>query len=282
MSSKVAEQTAQKPRAAKPDYFVHPSACIDRPCSIGPGTKIGPFSHVMKNARIGQNCSIGQNVFVASSAVIGDGVTIQNNVSIHDGVVLEDGVFCGPSVSLAAPTGGLSRFSRSENGTVPLLSQSPRSENGTVPLPDEVQQTLIQRGAILGPNATILAGHTVGQYADVSAGAVVDADVLRHTVVAGVPAARVAWRCRCGNTPIGSGSCVVTSCAVCGRHYRIEPDGPIEYSPTEERASRKAHLKRNGKGSSSSRSNPAAVGRCVLLVAYRLLPTACCLPPTVC
>ena len=269
MSGKVVQKSSQKQPAAEPDYFVHPSACVDRPCSIGPGTKIRHFSHIVQGARIGRNCSIGQNVFVASSAVIGDGVTIQNNVSVYDAVVLEDGVFCGPSVALAGGprglsqfsrsedetdplprTGGLSQFSRSENGTVPLcadpegvaVSQSPPSEDETVPLPDEVQQTLIQRGAILGANVVVLAGLTVGEYAEVAAGAVVDADVARYAVAAGVPASRIGWRCRCGEAVLGSPGRLVTACSACGRHYHIEPAGLREYSPTEERARRKAHL----------------------------------------
>ena len=84
--------------APKPEYFVHESAYVDLPCSIGKGTRIWHFSHIMKGAAIGQNCAIGQNVVIGSAAVVGNGVKIQNNVSIYDAVTLEDGVFCGPSM----------------------------------------------------------------------------------------------------------------------------------------------------------------------------------------
>ena len=87
-----------RPRRPPPDYFVHPSAYVDQPCSIGAGTKIWHFSHVMKGAVVGANCAIGQNVVISSAAVIGNGVKIQNNVSVYDAVTLEDGVFCGPSM----------------------------------------------------------------------------------------------------------------------------------------------------------------------------------------
>ncbi len=79
------------------DCFVHPSAFVDEPCTIGAGTKIWHFCHVMAGARIGERCILGQNVFVANDAVIGNNVKIQNNVSVYAGVELEDDVFCGPS-----------------------------------------------------------------------------------------------------------------------------------------------------------------------------------------
>src|SRR5688500_7348411 len=81
----------------KSQYYAHPTAIIDEPCTIGSGTKIWHFSHIMQNARIGENNSLGQNVFVASNVIIGNNVKIQNNVSVYMGVEIEDDVFCGPS-----------------------------------------------------------------------------------------------------------------------------------------------------------------------------------------
>ena len=260
MSTKVVEQSTQKQPATEPDYFVHPSAYVDRPCSIGPGTKIWHFSHIMEGARIGRDCSLGQNVFVASSAILGDGVKVRNNVSILDGVVLEDAVFCGPSVVFSehirglsqfsrsengtVDTRGLSQFSRSENGTVPLPARSRSGENGTVPLPDDThrkdQRTLIRRGATLGPNSTIACGLTVGQYAFVSAGAVVDADVPAFALLSGVPAKRIGWLCRCGETTLDFSGRLTSCCTACGRHYRLDSAGPQQYSPAGQRARDKA------------------------------------------
>jgi len=79
------------------DFFAHPTALIDEPCTIGTGTKIWHFCHVMPGARIGERCVLGQNVFVANDVLIGNNVKIQNNVSVYAGVELEDDVFCGPS-----------------------------------------------------------------------------------------------------------------------------------------------------------------------------------------
>ncbi|MGQ9574327.1 MAG: Gfo/Idh/MocA family oxidoreductase [Thermoguttaceae bacterium] len=183
--------------ASARDYYVHPSAYVDEPCWIGPGTKIWHFSHVMKGARVGANCVIGQNVLVASTAVIGDGVKIQNNVSIYDGVVLEDGVFCGPSVV----------FTNVVN---------PRSE---IVRKAEYRPTLVKRGATLGANSTILCGHTIGEYAFVAAGAVVTRDVPAFALVAGVPARQIGWICRCAAQRLQFDGQGQSHCSVCGRSY---------------------------------------------------------------
>ncbi|MEJ5248502.1 MAG: DapH/DapD/GlmU-related protein, partial [Caldilinea sp.] len=124
-------------------YYVHPSAYVDEPCEIGPGTKIWHFCHIMQNARIGANCNLGQNVFVASGVVIGSNVKIQNNVSVYAGVELEDDVFCGPSCV----------FTNVIN---------PRSQ---IVRHGQYQRTLVRRGATIGANATIVCGVTIGQYA---------------------------------------------------------------------------------------------------------------------
>ncbi len=192
------------PPVAQPDYFVHPSAYVDQPCSIGAGTKIWHFSHVMKGAVVGHNCAIGQNVVIGSAAVIGNGVKIQNNVSVYDAVTLEDGVFCGPSVV----------FTNVIN---------PRSE---IVRKSEYRPTLVRQGATLGANSTIVCGHTVGRYAFVAAGAVVAADVPDFALVAGVPARRIGWMCRCAASQLEFHGDAAT-CAACGRPYRLS-DGQVQ------------------------------------------------------
>jgi len=193
--------------AAAPDpspkpYFAHESAYVDQPCTIGPGTRIWHFSHVMKGARIGVNCSIGQNVVIASTAAIGDGVKIQNNVSVYDGVVLEDGVFCGPSMV----------FTNVLN---------PRSE---IVRKSEYRPTLVKRGATLGANATIVCGHTVGEYAFVAAGAVVIGDVPAYALVAGVPAKQLGWMCRCAAARLEFDGAGMACCPECQQAYRLSGD----------------------------------------------------------
>ncbi len=183
--------------ANEPDYFVHDSAFVDPPCSVGAGTKIWHFSHVLKGAKIGKKCVIGQNVQIASSAVIGDGVKIQNNVSVYDGVVIEDGVFCGPSMV----------FTNVIN---------PRSE---IVRRGEYKPTLVKRGATLGANSTIVCGHTIGQYAFIAAGAVVTRDVPAFALVAGVPARQVGWMCRCAASRLQFDADGHAQCPVCAGNY---------------------------------------------------------------
>jgi UDP-2-acetamido-3-amino-2,3-dideoxy-glucuronate N-acetyltransferase len=157
-------------------YFAHPTAVIDLPVSIGPGTKIWHFCHVMSGAVIGQNCVLGQNVFVGARARIGNNVKLQNNVSVYDCVHLEDDVFCGPSAVFTNVVHPRSHVSRK----------------------DEFATTLVRRGATIGANATILCGLTIGQFAFVGAGAVVTADVPDYALVVGVPARQKGWACQCG------------------------------------------------------------------------------------
>src|SRR6202166_308673 len=158
------------------DYFVHASAYVDDPCSIGTGTKVWHFSHVMKNAQIGLHCNIGQNVVISPDVVIGNNVKIQNNVSVYTGCILEDDVFCGPSMV----------FTNVIN---------PRSH---VVRKDEYKTTLVRKGASLGANCTVVCGTTIGRYAFVGAGSVVTRDVPDYTVVYGDPARARGWMCGCG------------------------------------------------------------------------------------
>ncbi|WP_282779246.1 acyltransferase [Phaeodactylibacter xiamenensis] len=153
------------------DYYVHPSAWVDEGAQIGKGTKIWHFCHLMPGAVIGEGCSLGQNVFVASGVQIGNRVKIQNNVSLYEGVICEDEVFLGPSMvftNVINPRAGVERKT-------------------------EYRPTLIQKGATIGANATLLCGHSIGTYAFIAAGAVVTRDVPAYALVAGVPARQTGW-----------------------------------------------------------------------------------------
>ena len=158
------------------DYYVHPSAIIDEPCSIGSGTKIWHFCHIMAGARIGENCVLGQNVMVADGVIIGNNVKIQNNVSLYNGVELEDDVFCGPSCV----------FTNVIN---------PRSQ---IIRRDEYQRTLVRRGATIGANATIICGITIGRYAFIGAGSVARKDVPEYGLILGIPGELKGWMSRHG------------------------------------------------------------------------------------
>jgi UDP-2-acetamido-3-amino-2,3-dideoxy-glucuronate N-acetyltransferase len=158
------------------DYFVHESSFVDPGSRIGSGTRIWHFCHVMPGAVIGERCSLGQNVVVMPGTLIGNNVRIQNNVSIYEGVVLEDDVFCGPSCVFTNVANPRSHVSRKH----------------------EYLPTVVRRGATIGANATVVCGHTLGEFCFIGAGAVVTGDVPAHALMVGVPARRAGWMCRCG------------------------------------------------------------------------------------
>jgi UDP-2-acetamido-3-amino-2,3-dideoxy-glucuronate N-acetyltransferase len=157
-------------------YWAHATALVDQPATIGDDTKVWHFCHVMAGAKIGKRCSFGQNVFVGAKAVVGDGCKIQNNVSLYDEVILADDVFVGPSAV----------FTNVVNPRAFVVRK------------DEYRKTEVGRGASIGANATIVCGHPIGEYAFVAAGAVVSREVPAYALVAGVPARRIGWMCKCG------------------------------------------------------------------------------------
>jgi len=181
------------------DYFVHESSYVDENVTIGEGTKIWHFCHVQKNAVIGAGCSLGQNVNISSNVKIGNGVKIQNNVAVYEGVEIEDYVFCGPSCVFT-------------NDLTPRAKYPKGSAN--------YKKTLVKTGASIGANATIVCGHTVGEWALIGAGAVVACNVPAHALMLGVPAVRRGWVCECGAI-LKNG----LKCECCGRSYTETDDG---------------------------------------------------------
>lgn len=150
---------------------IHPTAIIDEGAQIGEGSRVWHWVHICCGARIGKGVSLGQNVFVGNKVVIGDQCKIQNNVSVYDNVTLEEGVFCGPSMV----------FTNVYN---------PRS---LIERKNEYRNTLVKRGATLGANCTIVCGVTIGEYAFIGAGAVVNKNVKPFALMVGVPARQIGW-----------------------------------------------------------------------------------------
>lgn len=187
-------------------YFVHPSSFIDDDVEIGEGTKIWHFCHIQSGARIGKNCSFGQNVNVSNNVVVGDGVKVQNNVSLYEGVILEKDVFCGPSCVF---TNDLTPRARFPKGTAAY------------------KKTIVKHDATIGANATIICGHTIGEYATIAAGAVVTKDVSSHALMAGIPAKQIGWVCECGQVLDKK-----LMCPDCTKSYKISGNALKEITAT--------------------------------------------------
>jgi UDP-2-acetamido-3-amino-2,3-dideoxy-glucuronate N-acetyltransferase len=179
--------------------FIHPTACVDSPSSLGEATQVWHFCHVMPGARIGRRCTLGQNVFVASQVVVGDDCRVQNNVSLYDGTTLEDDVFLGPSCVLTNV-------------------ENPRAQ---IRRRDLFSPTRVRRGATVGANATLVCGVTVGRYAFIGAGAVVTRDVPDYALILGVPGAPQGWMSRHGHRLASPDAAGLFVCPESGYRYRL-------------------------------------------------------------
>ena len=180
---------------------IHSTVVVDEPCEIGEGTYIWHFCHVCAGAKIGASCSFGQNTMVAGGAVIGASVKIQNNVSVYKGVTLEDGVFCGPS----------------------MVFTNVINPRALIERKHELRPTLVQRGATLGANCTIVCGITIGAYARIGAGSVVTKDVPAYGMFYGVPGRLTGWVSEEGIVLQADGADFV--CPESDKRYRLTEGG---------------------------------------------------------
>jgi UDP-2-acetamido-3-amino-2,3-dideoxy-glucuronate N-acetyltransferase len=194
-------------------YFVHESAYVDDGADVGKGTKVWHYSHVMKGAKIGERCVIGQNVNVDGGVTIGSNVKIQNNVSVYTGVVVEDDVFLGPSCVLTNVS-------------------NPRSQVNRHSL---YEKTVLKRGCSIGANATIVCGTTVGRYAFIGAGTVVNKDVPDYSMMVGNPARKIAWVSRHGQRLSNPDANGVMTCPEAGLRYQ-EVNGALRCLDLDEEA----------------------------------------------
>lgn len=191
-------------------FFQHPTAIIDEGANIGDGTKVWHWTHISSGAVIGEDCILGQNVFVSNDVIIGNGVKIQNNVSVYDCVTLEDQVFCGP-------------------GMVFTNVYNPRA---FVERKAEYKNTLVKRGATLGANCTIVCGVTIGEYAFVGAGTLINENVSAYALYVGVPGKQIGWMSKFGERMdlplIGEGK---YRCHYIGDQYELK-NGVVFWLPS--------------------------------------------------
>lgn len=146
------------------DFFSHPNSIVES-TQVGKATRVWAFAHVLPGAVIGEDCNICDHVFIENDVVVGNRVTVKCGVQLWDGIRLEDDVFIGPNATFTN-------------------DPFPRSKK----YPTEFSKIVVQKGASIGANATILPGITIGQNAMVGAGAVVTRDVPPNSIVMGNPA----------------------------------------------------------------------------------------------
>lgn len=181
-------------------YTKHDTAIVDEGAQIGDDSRVWHWAHICGGAKIGKACSFGQNVFVGNKVVIGNQCKIQNNVSVYDNVTLEDGVFCGPS----------------------MVFTNVYNPRALVERKNEYRDTLVKKGATLGANCTIVCGVTIGEYAFIGAGSVVNKNVPAYALMVGVPARQIGWMSEYGeklDLPLtGEGT---ATCPHTGRCYAL-------------------------------------------------------------
>jgi UDP-2-acetamido-3-amino-2,3-dideoxy-glucuronate N-acetyltransferase len=181
------------------DYYAHETSVIDDGCKIGRGTKIWHFSHVMTGSEIGETCNIGQNVVISPGVRLGRNVKVQNNVSIYTGVICEDDVFLGPSMVFTNVINPRSAINRK----------------------DQYGSTIVEKGATIGANATVVCGIKIGKYSFIGAGAVVTKDVKPYSLVVGNPARHKGWMSEYGHKLVFEQDGIAT-CSESGQRYRLE------------------------------------------------------------
>ena len=162
---------------------IHSSAIIDKGAQIGEGTKVWHWVHICSNAKIGKACTLGLNVFIGNEVIVGDNCKIQYNVSFTN-------------------------------------VYNPRS---FIDRKKEYRETLVKKGATLGANSTIICGITIGEYAFIGAGALINTNVKPYALMAGVPAKQIGWMSAYGeklNLPItGKGN---VKCSHTGIEYTLQ------------------------------------------------------------
>lgn len=133
---------------------------------LGNNIKTGHYVIVREYTTVGDNTLIGSGTVIEDRCKIGKNVSIQSNVYIPTNTVIEDYVFLGPNAT---------------------LTNDKYMGRGKV----ELVGPIIEKGARIGANSTILPGIRIGRDSLVAAGAVVTKNVAPYTIVAGIPAKKI-------------------------------------------------------------------------------------------
>jgi len=185
--------------------LIHESAYVEKGSKIGEKTNIWHFAHIRKNARIGKNCNIGKSVYIDINVKIGNNCKIQNFASLYQGLSIGNNVFIGPHVC----------FTNDLYPRAKIWSD------------EKIAETVVENGASIGANSTIIAGVTIGKNALVGAGSVVTKDISDNALVYGNPAKIRGFVCTCGRKLEKKeeiGDKIVFSCSECNIDIEIKKE----------------------------------------------------------
>ena len=170
-------------------FFKHERALVHPGAKIGEDRRVWANANILDGAVIGEHCNICDGCYVEQGAIIGNHVTLKNGVAVFNGVTLQDDVFVGAGATF-------------------INDRNPRSHRTDAWV---LEKTLVQKGATIGANATVMCGITIGSYAVLGAGCVVIRDVPDHTIVVGNPGRQVGYACHCGRTLNDDLKCVCSA-----------------------------------------------------------------------
>jgi len=166
-----------------PNSFLLGSTKVGRNCIIGPDTQIS-------NSTIGDECLIRRSV--VEEAVLEAGIDVGPFSHIRPGVYLESGVHVGNFVELKSSRLGrgtkVGHFSYVGDAQI---GQDVNIGAGTITANYDGQakhQTIVEDGAFVGSDSTLVAPVRIGAGATTGAGSVVTKDVPSDTVAYGIPA----------------------------------------------------------------------------------------------
>ena len=220
---------SEKQPGLDPSIDVHPSAILDSH-AVGPRTRIWAFVRLQPRCVVGADCQVCDHASIGVEAELGDRATVKEYAAIGEGTIVEDDVFLGPFV--VTPNDATPRSPRMQ---VPAVRERyANTENW-------LERTRIGRGASLGTGAIIAPGRTVGAFAMVSVGAIVNHDVPAHRLVAGAPARAIGWVCFCGarlerdDPPGASDECLVCPRCACRFVLRAGELKAIDAAPLQQR-----------------------------------------------